>query len=56
LFKEASTCFGRKINLDSACSIHRINTSERKVYGELIDTILTVKLLIAFDDKYIEQH
>ncbi|MFT6834910.1 MAG: hypothetical protein ACJA0H_000943 [Francisellaceae bacterium] len=54
-FKEASSRFGRKINLDSACSIHRIDTSKIKIHGALIDTILSAKLLIAFDDKDIQQ-
>ena len=55
MLNEVSNRLGRKINLDSACSIHRIDTSERKIHGALIDTILTAKLLIAFDDKNIEQ-
>lgn len=54
LFKETSARFGRKINLDSACSIHRVDTSDRTIHGALIDSVLTAKLLIAFDDREIE--
>jgi DNA polymerase III epsilon subunit len=54
LYKETSEKLGRRINLDSACSIHRIDTFDRKIHGALIDSILTAKLLIAFDDKEIE--
>jgi DNA polymerase III epsilon subunit len=49
LYKETSEKLGRRINLDSACSIHRIDTFDRKIHGALIDSILTAKLLIAFD-------
>lgn len=55
LLQEVSSQFGRVINLDSACSLYRIDISERQTHGALIDSILTAKLLIAFDDKNIEQ-
>lgn len=54
LFQETSARFGRKINLDSACSIHRVDISDRAIHGALIDSVLTAKLLIAFDDKEVK--
>ena len=55
LLQDVSSKFGRVINLDAACSLYRIDISERKIHGALIDSILTAKLLIAFDDKNVEQ-
>lgn len=38
---------GRKIKLDAACRIYRIDTTKREVHGALIDAQITADLLIA---------